>query len=107
MYITRQPEGAKAAITHYKILKEFPAHTLLEVRIETGRKNQIRVQLAGIGCPVAGDHKYGSRDPFKRQIRLHAYHFAFQHPVSGEHLTIESSLPKGFLRLQEKDEKYK
>jgi 23S rRNA pseudouridine1911/1915/1917 synthase len=107
MYITRESEGAKSAITHYKVLKEFPAHTLLEVRIETGRKNQIRVQLAGIGCPVTGDHKYGSRDPFKRQIRLHAFHFEFQHPVSGEHLIIESPLPKGFLRLNEKDEKYK
>lgn len=107
MYITQQSEDAKLAITHFKVLKEFPAHTLLEVRIETGRKNQIRVQLAGIGCPVAGDHKYGSHDLFKRQIRLHAYHFAFHHPVSGEHLKIESPLPKGFLRLNEKDEKYK
>jgi 23S rRNA pseudouridine1911/1915/1917 synthase len=107
MYITQQSEDAKLAITHYKVLKEFPAHTLLEVRIETGRKNQIRVQLAGIGCPVTGDHKYGSSDPFKRQIRLHAYHFAFLHPVSGEHLKIESPLPKRFLRLNEKDEKYK
>jgi len=107
MYITQETEGAKFAITRYRVLKEFPAHTLLEIKIETGRKNQIRVQLAGIGCPVAGDHKYGSKDPFKRQIRLHAYHFTFRHPVSGEPLVIESELPKGFLKLHEKDEKYK
>jgi 23S rRNA pseudouridine1911/1915/1917 synthase len=107
MYITQQSEDAKLAITHYKVLKEFPAHTLLEVRIDTGRKNQIRVQLAGIGCPVTGDHKYGSQDPFKRQIRLHAYQFAFHHPVSDEQLKIESPLPKGFLRLNKKNEKYK
>jgi 23S rRNA pseudouridine1911/1915/1917 synthase len=107
MYITQDPEGAKLAITHYKVLKDFPAHTLLEIKIETGRKNQIRVQLAGIGCPVAGDHKYGSKDPFKRQVRLHAYHFTFHHPVTGEPLIIESPLPKGFLKLHEKNEKYK
>jgi 23S rRNA pseudouridine1911/1915/1917 synthase len=107
MYITQQSEDAKFAITHYKVLKEFPAHTLLEIRIETGRKNQIRVQLAGIGCPVTGDHKYSSQDPFKRQIRLHAFHFGFIHPVSGQPLKIETPLPKGFLRLDEKDEKYK
>jgi 23S rRNA pseudouridine1911/1915/1917 synthase len=107
MYITQQSGDAKLAITDYKTLKKFPAHTLLEIRIETGRKNQIRVQLAGIGCPVAGDRKYGSQDPFKRQIRLHAFHFAFHHPVSGEYLKIESPLPKGFLKLMEKDEKYK
>jgi 23S rRNA pseudouridine1911/1915/1917 synthase len=107
MYITQDAEGAKFAITHYKVLKDFPGHTLLEIKIETGRKNQIRVQLAGIGCPVAGDHKYGSKDPYKRQIRLHAIHFTFHHPVSGELLVIESQLPKGFLKLHEKDEKYK
>jgi len=107
MYITQQSEDAKLAITRYKVLKEFPSHTLLEIRIETGRKNQIRVQLEGIGCPIAGDHKYGSKDPFKRQIRLHAYRFTFHHPVTGELLTIESPLPKGFLKLNQKDEKYK
>jgi 23S rRNA pseudouridine1911/1915/1917 synthase len=107
MYITREEADAKLAITHYKVIKEFPGHTLLDVRIETGRKNQIRVQLAGIGCPVAGDHKYGSRDPFKRQIRLHAYRFIFRHPETGEQLTIESLMPKGFLTLHEKNEKYK
>ena len=107
MYISSETEDAKLAVTHYKVKQVLPSHSLLDIRIETGRKNQIRVQIAGIGCPVAGDHKYGSKDPFKRRIRLHAYRFSFRHPVTGEYLKIESELPGGFMVLEKKNEKYK
>jgi 23S rRNA pseudouridine1911/1915/1917 synthase len=106
MYTTFESGDAKLAITRYKVVKELSGHTLLEVSLETGRKNQIRVQLAEIGCPITGDRKYGSSDPFKRQIRLHAYYFAFKHPVTGQTITVESKLPAGFFILKEKDERY-
>jgi 23S rRNA pseudouridine1911/1915/1917 synthase len=107
VYTTYESPEAKLAITHYKVMKEIPGHTLLEVSLETGRKNQIRVQLAEIGCPITGDRKYGSADPFKRQIRLHAFLFILLHPVSGIRLKVETPMPAGFLSLKEKDEKYK
>jgi 23S rRNA pseudouridine1911/1915/1917 synthase len=107
MYIAKGPDGAKWAVTNYRTLKEMAGHTFLEVKIETGRKNQIRVQLAGIGCPITGDRKYGSKDRYQRRIRLHAFRFSMPHPVSGERVEIESGLPRGFLSLPEKDEKYK
>ncbi len=107
MYITQESPESKLAVTQYRTLKEMESHTFLEIRIETGRKNQIRVQLAAIGCPIVGDRKYGSRDKYKRQIRLHAFSFSFSHPVTGEPLKIESRLPHSFLKLNEKDEHYK
>ncbi|MCX6249261.1 MAG: RluA family pseudouridine synthase [Bacteroidetes bacterium] len=107
MYTTYESSDAKLAITRYREVKEIPGHTLLEITLETGRKNQIRVQLAEIGCPITGDRKYGSIDPFKRQIRLHAFHFTFNHPVTGERMIIESKLPPGFFTLKAKDERYK
>jgi 23S rRNA pseudouridine1911/1915/1917 synthase len=107
VYVTRQAPDAKQAITHYKILREYPKHTFLEIKIDTGRKNQIRVQLAEIGCPIVGDRKYGSKDRYKRQIRLHAFHFVFHHPVTKELIKVETLIPKSFLKLNERDEKYK
>ena len=103
----KDQEGSKLAITHYKILKEFPDHTLLEVTLETGRKNQIRVHLSEMGYPVVGDRRYGADDAFIRRIRLHASFLAFQHPVTKAKLEFNQSIPKGFLSLKESDEKYK
>lgn len=105
--VVRQQEGAKQAVTHYRILKEFPEQTLLEVILETGRKNQIRVHLAEMGCPVVGDWRYGSKDPVKRRIRLHAFYFSIIHPVTGTRIEAESRMPRGFLTLGPKEEKYK
>jgi 23S rRNA pseudouridine1911/1915/1917 synthase len=88
-------------------MKEFPGHTLLEIRLETGRKNQVRVHMADIGCPIVGDRRYGAKDKFKRRIRLHACHLGFLHPVTGEKVEFRSQMPKGFTILKEGDEKYK
>ena len=99
--------GAKFSITHYKIIKTLDKLTLLDVRTETGRKNQIRVHLSEMGCPIVGDRRYGASSDYIRRIRLHAYHLSFPHPVSGKMITIESPMPKGFLVLKAEDEKYK
>lgn len=92
------PEGAdaKLAVTHYRVCKTGPARSLLEVRIDTGRKNQIRVQLSDLGCPIVGDRRYGARTDPIRRLGLHACLLAFDHPVSGERVRLELPLPGTF-----------
>jgi len=107
MFSSQDPAKGKQAITQYRIMKEFPGFTLLEVRLETGRKTQIRVHMADIGCPIVGDRRYGAKDKFSRRIRLHACQLSFVHPVTGEQMEFRSSMPKGFTTLKESDEKYK
>ncbi|MBM3460510.1 MAG: RluA family pseudouridine synthase [Armatimonadetes bacterium] len=85
------------AITHYKVLKPGKKYSLVEIILETGRKNQIRVHLAGLGHPVAGDRKYGARTDPARRLALHAATLSFVHPVRGERLQFSSPLPS---RLQ-------
>jgi 23S rRNA pseudouridine1911/1915/1917 synthase len=101
------PEGAKLAVTHYRILKELPEHTLLEIEPETGRKNQVRVHLSAMGCPVVGDRRYAADDTVVRRIRLHAFYLSLTHPVTGRFLEFKSPMPTGFLLLRDKDEAYK
>lgn len=97
----------KFAVTHYRTLKTIIDHALLDVRTDTGRKNQIRVHLSEAGYPITGDRKYGASDEFKRRIRLHAYSLSFPHPSDGRRITVESPMPDGFLTLKKKDEHYK
>lgn len=96
MYVPAEElEGAKWAITHYNTLKMSGPKSLVEVKLETGRKNQIRAHLAEKGCPIVGDRKYGSKEQDSR-IMLHAVSLTVRHPVSGEFVTITSNLPGGF-----------
>ena len=98
-YVThssQEDNGGKFAVTHYKIVKSGNGYSLAELQLETGRKNQIRVHLQDLGCPVVGDLKYGDgSDPIKR-LGLHAYKLCFKHPVTGEDLKFESDIPKSF-----------
>ena len=92
-----QTEGGRLAVTHYRLLPSPLPLWLLEVRIETGRKHQIRVHLADLGCPIAGDRRYGAKsDPFRR-LALHATALSLVHPTTNDPLEIESPLP-GILR---------
>ncbi len=102
-----ESEDAKYAVTHYRVLEKLKEHTLLEVKLETGRKNQIRVHFADMGFPIVGDRRYGADDTFERQIRLHAFSLSFTHPVTKQRITLESKIPANFLKLKEEDEKYK
>jgi 23S rRNA pseudouridine1911/1915/1917 synthase len=103
----------REAITHYRVLERFRAHTYVRVQLETGRTHQIRVHLAHVGYPLAGDPTYGKRlvvprnadtlvveglRAFKRQA-LHAAHLAFTHPVSGKPLAFDAGLPTDFADL--------
>ncbi len=94
------PEGpdAKLAITHYRVEQARATCTLLDVRIETGRKNQIRVHLSELGCPIVGDAKYGAHTDPIRRLGLHSYFLAFTHPVSGERIRLRSPMPDAFRR---------
>jgi 23S rRNA pseudouridine1911/1915/1917 synthase len=107
MHSTHETANAKFSITSYKILKRLKNYGLLDVKTDTGRKNQIRVHLSDIGCPIVGDRKYGASDDFIRRIRLHAYSLSFPHPENGEMMTVLSPMPNGFLSLKSKDEDYK
>ncbi|MDB6155725.1 MAG: Pseudouridine synthase [Chthoniobacteraceae bacterium] len=89
------------ALTRYRVLARTKNRMLLDLTLETGRRNQIRVHLADAGCPVVGDKKYGAKtDPAKR-LALHACGLKFPHPVTGEMLSFESPLPKDLARLVE------
>ena len=95
------PNG-KPAVTHYELIERFPAHTLLQCRLETGRTHQIRVHLASIGHPLEGDVAYAGRGQrvFGRQA-LHAWKLAFVHPSSGKTLSFESPMPADMRELLE------
>jgi 23S rRNA pseudouridine1911/1915/1917 synthase len=107
VHSTRETPNAKFSVTNYKILKPVNPYTLLDIKTDTGRKNQIRVHLSDIGCPIVGDRKYGASDDFIRRVRLHAYSLSFPHPVTGKTIIVQSPMPKGFLSIKAKDEHYK
>jgi len=105
--------GGKQAITHYRVVERYRAHTLVRVRLETGRTHQIRVHMAHIRCPVVGDPVYGGRlrlpraagerlkdvlRQFNRQA-LHAERLALSHPRDGRPITWEAPLPVDMQRL--------
>ncbi len=111
------PEGmGREAITHYRVREQFRAHTLLRLRLETGRTHQIRVHMASIDHPLLGDPVYGGRRlrilkdasdeltqelrEFKRQA-LHAAHIEFIHPVSKEPLSFDAPIPDDMVHLIE------
>lgn len=99
MYSSRTPNDGQKAITHYRVLKKNKHYSLLEVKLETGRKNQIRVHMKDIGHSVIGDKKYGAtKNPIGR-LGLHARVLAFKHPMTGEVVRYETDIPKGFLNL--------
>ena len=83
----------KPAITHFEVLAEAAGHTVLSVRLETGRTHQIRVHLSAIGYPVYADPLYGASVP-DRRVWLHAERLSFEHPVTGEALEFRSEIPE-------------
>jgi 23S rRNA pseudouridine1911/1915/1917 synthase len=93
----------RAARTHFEVRRRLPTSTLLGVTLETGRTHQIRVHMAAIGHPVAGDPLYGVSGRFglERQF-LHAERLAFPHPVTGEAIEVRSPLPEDLRRALER-----
>ena len=90
---------AKLAVTHYRTMRTDGRHSMLEITLETGRKNQIRTHLAEAGHPVVGDRLYGSSvNPLDR-LGLHAMLLGFDHPSTGERMTFTAAVPKVFSRM--------
>ena len=98
-YSSQTDNGGKFAVTHFNVLARTTEHTLVEFKLETGRKNQIRVHSADIGHPVCGDTKYGNGDNPLPRLCLHAYILCFYHPVTGERLEFETPIPASFNKL--------
>ena len=90
--VHRVDKGGELAITHYRVLRRHGDKSLLELRLETGRKNQVRVQLAALGHPIIGDRKYGARTDPARRLALHSCELKFRHPVSGASMEFHSGL---------------
>lgn len=86
-------KGSKQATTHYRVLERLPGHTVVEVKLETGRRNQIRVQFADKGFPLLGDQVYGAESSLIDRQALHAELLGFRHPVTEEMLTVMAPLP--------------
>ncbi|MGM1048488.1 MAG: RluA family pseudouridine synthase [Bacillota bacterium] len=97
MYSSHYPNDGQHAVTHYKTIESNRNFSLLEVNLETGRKNQIRVHMEDIGHPVVGDKKYGSKSKILGRLGLHAKVLAFIHPTDGKLMRFESSIPKSFM----------
>ncbi|MCG7335697.1 RluA family pseudouridine synthase [Sporosarcina sp. ACRSM] len=96
VYSSPKDNGGQQAITHYKTVQASKQFTLLEVHLETGRKNQIRVHMETIGHPIVGDKKYGSTvNPLKR-LGLHAAKLAILHPRTGQLVQYEADVPRSF-----------
>ena len=91
--------GAKRAVSRYKLRETRGRYSLVEVELETGRKHQIRVHMAGLGCPVAGDAVYGAATDPARRLCLHAWRLGFDHPFGGVRVEVESPLPAALRRV--------
>ena len=96
VYSTPDKTKGKLAQTRYKVLLQTALFSLLEIVLLTGRKNQIRVHMADRGHPIVGDRKYGNPNDGFDRLSLHAKSIAFKHPVTGEPLIFETSVPPYF-----------
>lgn len=95
-YSSPVDNGGKYAVTHFHTLARTADHSLVEYRLETGRKNQIRVHSADMGHPVCGDVKYGNGDNPIHRLCLHAYVLCFYHPITHQRMEFETPVPNDF-----------
>lgn len=95
-YSSPVDNGGKYAVTHFRTLEALGDRSLVEFRLETGRKNQIRVHAADMGHPVCGDVKYGNGDDPIGRLCLHAYVLCFYHPVTRERMEFSTPVPRNF-----------
>ncbi len=102
VYSAKESRFSKYASTQYRVLKSSGRYSLLEVRLITGRKNQIRVHLSDIGHPIVGDAKYGSDSDPAGRLGLHAFWLSFAHPKTNEIIKLEIALPERLRKLVSK-----
>ncbi|CDO04402.1 Ribosomal large subunit pseudouridine synthase A [Oceanobacillus picturae] len=97
MYSTQNKDNGQFAKTHYKRLKANDSFSLMELELETGRKNQIRVHMQDLGHPIVGDKKYGSTQNPIGRVGLHAHVLSFYHPTTEQPMYFKVDVPKSFL----------
>ena len=100
-YSTPYDNGGKYAVTNYKTIKRANGYSLVELKLDTGRKNQIRVHLQDLKHPIIGDRKYGNGIDTIGRLALHAFKLCFRHPVTGVNLEFETPYPPKFKKLFE------
>lgn len=96
---TTDTEDSKLAITHFKVISTSKHYTALQLTLETGRKNQIRVHCQDAGHSVVGDKKYGAASDSIHRLCLHAHLLAFLHPITKQKMRFESPVPQAFQKL--------
>lgn len=99
VYSTDNPDEGQLAITRYRTLKSRNGYSLMEVELDTGRKNQIRVHMKDLGHPIVGDRRYGAKTSPLHRLCLHAQTLRFVHPVTRRDMNFTSPLPAGFTRI--------
>ena len=99
VYSTPDPKLGQLAVTRYKTLASKNGYTMLEVELDTGRKNQIRVHMKEMGHPIAGDRRYGAKSSPIHRLALHAQTLRFAHPVTRKEMNFETPVPAVFKKL--------
>lgn len=99
VYSTENPEEGQLAITRYKTLRSRNGYTMLEVELDTGRKNQIRVHCKDLGHPIAGDRKYGAKTSPIHRLALHAQTLRFVHPITRKEMNFSTPIPASFASM--------
>lgn len=99
VYSTQNPDEGQLAITRFKRLQCNNGYSLMELSLDTGRKNQIRVHMKDLGHPIVGDRKYGAKASPIHRLGLHARTLHFAHPVTKKEMLFETPIPSRFLSL--------
>lgn len=95
-------EHGEDAVTHYKVVKEANGHSLVSLRLETGRTHQIRIHMKYLGYPLIGDYLYNPDMEYMTRQALHSHHMEFTHPITGEHMSFTAPLPEDMARVMQK-----
>ena len=94
-------EHGEDAVTHYKLVKEANGHSLVSLRLETGRTHQIRIHMKYLGYPLIGDYLYNPDMEYMTRQALHSHHMEFTHPITGEHMSFTAPLPEDMARVMQ------
>ena len=92
-------EKGEPAITHYRVLDSRNGHSLVSLRLETGRTHQIRIHMKYLGCPLIGDYLYNPDMEHIRRQALHSHRLSFPHPITGEKMAFEAQMPEDMRRV--------
>lgn len=99
VYSTDKPEEGQLAVTRYRTLRSRNGYSLMEVSLDTGRKNQIRVHMKDLGHPIAGDRRYGAKSSPIHRMALHAQTLRFIHPITRKDMNFSTPVPASFARM--------